>query len=146
MKNLLYTFFFGYAAFRYRRLIRTLIILSATISFVGIVIVYIDVSESYNFYETPNGNVYTEGDLINRYGMVDFNSYVNDGNLKKKDSPLKVSSFRDNTTHYYDNPINTIFVMSLGILIGLIIIGLISFVLEPFVTKKIMKYLKLRQK
>ena len=146
MKNLLYTFFFGYAAFRYRRLIRTLIILSATISFVGIVIVYIDVSESYNFYETPNGNVYTEGDLINRYGMVDFNSYVNDGNLKKKDSPLKVSSFRDNTTHYYDNPINTIFVMSLGILIGLIIIGLISFVLEPFVTKKNNEILEIKTK
>ena len=37
MKKLLYTFFFGYAAFRYRRLIRTLIILSATICFIGIV-------------------------------------------------------------------------------------------------------------
>ena len=150
MKKLLYTFFFGYAAFRYRRLIRTLIILTATICFIGIVIESIkdfEVYKSKNFYESPNGNVYTEGDLAKRYGLERFNQLIDEGQLKKKDSPQEVSNFRNGTTYYYNNPIITnLFLASLGILIGLIIIGLISFVLEPFVTKKNNEILEIKTK
>ena len=39
-----------------------------------------DLNQGDSFYETPNGNVYTEGDLISQYGMDDFNSYVEGGN------------------------------------------------------------------
>ena len=54
MKKILYTFFFGYAPFRYRRLIRTPIILTLLILF-GIAIseVHYDVSR-LNPFNLPN--------------------------------------------------------------------------------------------
>ncbi len=57
-----------------------------------------------HFYETPNGKVYSEGDLVNRYGVEEFKSYVEQGSLKKKDSPDLVSSFSDGTSNATTSP------------------------------------------
>jgi len=46
-----------------------------------------------NFYQTPNGKVFSEGDLVNRYGREDFDNNLRNGNIKKKDSPQVVSNF-----------------------------------------------------
>jgi len=57
-----------------------------------------------HFYETPNGKVYSEGDLVNRYGVEEFKSYVEQGSLKKKDTPDFVSSFSDGTSSATTSP------------------------------------------
>ena len=57
-----------------------------------------------HFYETPNGKVYSEGDLVNRYGVEEFKSYVEQGSLKKKDSPDLVSSFSGGTSSATTSP------------------------------------------
>ena len=57
-----------------------------------------------HFYETPNGKVYSEGDLVNRYGVEEFKSYVEQGSLKKKDSPDFVSGFSDGTSSATTSP------------------------------------------
>lgn len=57
-----------------------------------------------HFYETPNGKVYSEGDLVNRYGVEEFKSYVQSGSLKKKDSPDFVSSFSGGTSNATTSP------------------------------------------
>ena len=45
-----------------------------------------------NFYQTPNGKVFSEGDLIKRFGREDFYNDVKNGVIKKKESPQVVSS------------------------------------------------------
>ena len=57
MKKILYTFFFGYAPFRYRRLIRTPIVLTVLILFVYAI------DELENRYEYIDKRY--DGDLIN---------------------------------------------------------------------------------
>ena len=47
-----------------------------------------------HFYETPNGKVYSEGDLVNRYGVEEFKSYVQSGSLKKKILRISFQVFR----------------------------------------------------
>ena len=245
MKKLLYTFFFGYAAFRYRRLIRTLIILSATICFIGIVMnsgqlfevegeeaptrslwelegEFYEEADAINYfgqevfnelvqtnqlkqinqlkiitqeiyYTTPNGMKMSQTEALERYGSEQFDALVNEGQLVETyyvtPNGTKISqteALQEYGSEHFDQLVNdcqlvetyttpngmkmsqteamqsgyklfyllvneeeadlTILLESLGILIGLIIIGLISFVLEPFVTKKNNEILEIKTK
>ena len=56
-----------------------------------------DLSSS-NYYETTNGETFTEVDLINIYGQETFNEVLASGQLKKKDSSGNLLDFGDTSS------------------------------------------------
>ena len=145
MKKLLHVFFFGFVSYKFRRLIRTPIILIT----IGIgVIAIIDFVDRNDF---PNN---AEIDLVyekwNNTGNS--NLYANDMNrnlfielLKTDEVFLKLISIQEGEEKYWYlksrlgiEPINFDSIMIGGLLIIslFITIGLISFLIEPFIVKK----------
>tara|TARA_B110000483_G_scaffold8420_1_gene9979 strand:+ start:406 stop:1167 length:762 start_codon:yes stop_codon:yes gene_type:complete len=156
MKKIFHTFFFGFAAYKYRRLIRTPIILTAFIFFFGNIYYNFKPSfedETYyiiegtgekiseqdalerfdsdsNFYQTPNGKVFSEGDLVKRVGRENFYNDVKNGVIKKVTTSLNPHS---NISFV---KMNKLFIEINGvILLGFLVVGLISYLLEPFFSK-----------
>ena len=93
-----------------------------------------------NFYQTPNGKFFSEGYLINRYGREDFDNSLRNGNIKKV---IDLSLLKQVTTSptLHSNisffvKMNELFIVMNGvILLGFLVVGLISYLLEPFFSK-----------
>jgi len=149
MKKILYTFFFGYAPFRYRRLIRTPIIIGALISAVAITY------KSYSaykysigksiYYKLPNDENYSKKSLIDYYGQDVFYEVLDDGQITKNDTAKYISTFYLNSdtkvleSDYYKSFTETmsLYYWLLIFLSALTAIPFISFIIEPFFRKKV---------
>ena len=141
--KLLYTFFFGYAALKWRRLIRTLILIPLVGGLIsGIVAGAINFftgnptsgmltnyEEDELLFESPNGNVITESEAKSRYGDR-FQGLVDSGTLEQMiiegvDDPGSWSDFVLVSFGW------------IGIFIGVsLVIALISWLIKPFIVKE----------
>jgi hypothetical protein len=115
MKKLLHTFFFGYASYKYRRLIRTPIILTAIVLLIGVTSHYIqefdyqdddlinilyknyqsDDFDKDDWYITANNSLVASKELVEFYGNKKFVNLISEGKLKKVTGYLKINKSLD---------------------------------------------------
>jgi len=138
--KLLYTFFFGYAALKWRRLIRTLIILpTIAVSIAGI---YIPVKETqYSLRRIENGISGKNGGMSGTWDSTKYRNNYNDPNFSGavKDLNSGIERYGSIAEYRFERVKNgflNFLMIHLVIIPGYIFFGLLSWLIKPFVVKE----------